>query len=300
MTNKQLNFPVIPRHTFLKMLFFFVSLLLLFYLFLIMPNVTHHEETKAFSNHLFAHRGLYDNACLVPENSLLAFQRAINNGYGIELDVQLTKDNVPVVAHDYSLQRLTGDNVLISSLTYEELITYRLFDTNEHIPTLHEALKLINGQVPVMIELKVGLSYSKTCRNVAPILKAYRGSYAVISFSPLVLKWFKENMPDTLRGQLSTNYAKDQMNATPILKFLLSHLMLNFISRPDFISYKYAYAYEPSLNICKKVFSCPTAAWTIKNEEQYEKANAHFDMIVFDSFSPPNQEDEFSRLIPVQ
>lgn len=299
MKNKRPIFHVMPRHTFLKMLFFFISFLFMLYLFLIMPNVTHHEEMKAFSSHIFAHRGLYDNACLVPENSLLAFQRAINNGYGIELDVQLTKDNVPVVAHDYSLQRVTGDNILISSLTYEQLLEYRLFNTSEHIPTLEEALRLINGRVPVMIELKVGLSYNKTCLKVAPILKAYHGSYAVISFSPLVLKWFKENMPDTLRGQLSTNYAKDKMNATPILKFLLSHLMLNFISRPDFISYNYAYAFEPSLNICKKIFLCPTAAWTIKNEEQYQKASQHFDMIVFDSFSPPIKEDELSSFIPV-
>lgn len=291
------NIRPIARHTFLKMLFFIAAFCLAIYLFLIMPSLQHRKEMTVFYQTLFAHRGLYDNTCLVPENSLLAFQRAINNDYGIELDVQLTKDNVPVVVHDYNLERVTGDNVLVSRLTYKELSEYHLFNTDEQIPTLKEALKLINGRVPVMIELKVGVNYTQTCRYVAPILKNYYGDYAVISFSPLVLKWFKENMPGTLRGQLSTNYTKDHMQATPTLEFLLTHLMFNFMSRPDFISYNYKYASNPSLNICKKLFLCPTAAWTIKNEAQYEEASEHFDIIVFDSFSPTLPENHF---LPVE
>ena len=281
---------MIPRKKWLQWMLFFTSFFILIYLFLIMPNLTRREALSPFENHLFAHRGLFDNTCYVPENSLLAFQRAIDYGYGIELDVQLTKDKVPVVLHDYDLNRVSGENVQVSSLTFEELSAYRLFNSSEYIPSLKEALELIDGQVPLMIELKVGLSYKETCQKVANVLKTYKGQYCVISFSPLALQWFKQQMPQVIRGQLSTNFFKDHIGGPSTIKFMLTHLLLNFLSRPDFISYNCKYESNPSLNICKNLFVIPIAMWTVRNQEEYEELIKSYNIIVFDSFIPHSPE----------
>lgn len=282
---------VFPRKKWIQLIIFFTSFFILIYLFLIMPNLSRRESLDSFQNCLFAHRGLFDNTCYVPENSLLAFQKAIDNGYGIELDVQLTKDKVPVVLHDYNLERVCGENIQVSSLTFEELSTYKLYHSSESIPSLAEALNLIDGQVPLMIELKVGLSYTETCQKVANVLKPYKGQYCIISFSPLALQWFKEKMPNVIRGQLSTNFFKDDINGSPTIQFMLTHLLLNFASRPDFISYNCKYESNPSLNICKNLFGVPIAMWTVRNEEQYEELSQKYNMIVFDSFIPKPSEE---------
>ena len=271
----------------LNLIFILLGFILVVYLYLIMPNLTRQEDLQPFLTTHFAHRGIFDNRCYIPENSLVAFQKAIDYGYGIELDVQLTKDKVPVVAHDYNLNRLCNANINISSLTFEELSQYPLFQSIETIPSLEEALNLVDGQVPLMIELKVGLSYKETCKKVAQVLKDYKGDYCIISFSPLALHWFRSHMPQVIRGQLSTNYFKDYIDGTPTIKFMLSHLLLNFMSRPDFISYNYRYTSDFSLKICQYVFKTPIALWTIRDEENYNLLFKNYNMLLFDSFLPP-------------
>lgn len=286
-----LKHEIVPEKRWFNFLLIIAGFSIVVYLYLIMPNLTRQNELEPFRNCLFAHRGLFDNRCYVPENSLLAFQKAIDHGYGIELDVQLTKDKIPVVAHDYSLNRVCGKDIKISDLTYEELTQYKLFNSKEGIPTLEETLTLVDGQVPLMIELKVGLSYKETCRQIASVLKNYKGHYCIISFSPLVLQWFREQMPTVIRGQLSTNFFKDHIDGTPTIKFMLSHLLLNFLSRPDFISYSCKYESNPSLRLCKNLFGAPIALWTIKNEVQYNEVIQNYNIIVFDSFLPPTYEE---------
>lgn len=274
------------RKKVILLVFLVTSLTIMLYFFLVLPNLSRQNELAPLKNCLFAHRGLFDNTAGIPENSLLSFQKAIDAGYGIELDVQLTKDKVPVVLHDYNLKRPSGKNIQVSKLTYEQLSQYRLFDSDQPIPSLEEALELIDGQVPVMIELKVGLSYTETCRRVAAALKDYHGYYCIISFSPLALGWFRQKMPQVIRGQLSTNFYKDHIDGTPTIKFMLTHLLLNFISRPDFISYNCKYESNPSLNLCKNLFGTPVAMWTIRDQVQYDEISRNYNMIVFDSFIP--------------
>ena len=285
---------IIPQKRWFNVFLIVTGFIIVVYLFLIMPDLTRPKELEPFRNCLFAHRGLFDNRCYVPENSLIAFQNAIDHGYGIELDVQLTKDKVPVVAHDYTLKRVCGKDVKIADLTLKELRDYKLFYSNEGIPTLKETLDLVDGQIPLMIELKVGLNYKETCRRVAAELENYHGHYCIISFSPLVLQWFREKMPDVIRGQLSTNFFKDHIDGTPVIKFMLSHLLLNFLSRPDFISYSCKYDSDPSLQLCKNLFGAPIAMWTIRNEEQYNEVIQNYDMIVFDGFLPPSYDEPLS------
>lgn len=284
----------LPYIRYIKLICFLSSFSIITYLFLIMPNLTHSDRLSPLTNCLFAHRGLFDNTCYIPENSLSSFQKAIDYGYGIELDVQLTKDNIPVVFHDYTLERVCGENRSVSQLIYEELSSYYLFNSSEHIPTLTEALQLINGQVPLMIEIKANVNYKEICRQIANVLKSYRGYYCIISFNPFVLEWFKQAMPSVIRGQLSTDFFKDRISGTPTVKFMLTHLLLNCISRPDFISYNCKYISNPSLNICRSLFDIPIVLWTVRSEDQYAEISEHYNVIVFDSFIPELEtEPEF-------
>ena len=277
-----------PRN--LKKIIYFMLIMTSFtcitYLFLVLPNLSRQKALVAFQTTSFAHRGLFDNRCYIPENSLAAFQKAIDYGYGIEMDVQLTKDKVPVVAHDYNLKRVCGEDVLISSLTFEELSKYTLFNSSEHIPSLEEALNLIDEQVPIMVEIKAGFNYHETCKHVNAYLSDYNGIFSVIAFSPLVLQWFKEHNPDIIRGQLSTNHMANDFAKAPITKFLLTHLMLNCLSRPDLILYNAQYEKNFSLNLCKKLFNSPVAIWTIKNEQDYHRVTTQNNIAIFDNFSP--------------
>lgn len=261
---------------------------LLGYLFLIMPNVSRHKDLSMWSEFDFAHRGLFNNEEKVPENSLLAFQHAIDAGYGIELDIQLTKDLVPVVLHDENLKRVSGIDVNINDLTVDELVNYTLEGTNETIPTLQQALELINGQVPVMVEIKLdgNMPYEDICQQTAAVLENYSGEYSVISFNPYVLQWFRKNQPETLRGQLSQKFIGENDDLSPTVRFLLTHLLTNVLSRPDFISYNYNDVNNTSVSLCRNIFNTPIALWTIANEETYHSLRNNFDMMVFDGFVP--------------
>lgn len=258
------------------------------YLFLVMPNLFRHQEVEKWSQFDFAHRGLFNNEENIPENSLTAFQKAIDEGYGIELDVQLTKDLVPVVVHDDNLKRVCNVDANVSDLTAHELFDYPLFNANETVPTLDQALMLIGGQVPVMVEIKVdgAQEFQAICEKTAEILEDYQGDCSVISFNPYVLQWFRKNQPEILRGQLSKNFTEEDANLSPTIRFLLTHLLTNFLSRPDFISYNYEDLGNTSVSLCKTIFNTPIALWTIANEETYQSFSNQFDMMVFDGFIP--------------
>ena len=148
-----------------------------------------------------AHRGLHDDSA--PENSLASFKKAIENGYAIELDVRPLADGTIVVFHDEALGRMTGADGFISNYTYDDIKDLRLLKTTEKIPTLEETLKFVNGQTPILIEIKnmgkVGFE-----KNIWKILSSYKGEYAVQSFNPYSLEWFKINAPHVKRGQVAS------------------------------------------------------------------------------------------------
>ncbi len=272
-----------------KYLFSFFALILalsLAYLFCIMPNLSRKEQMQSFTSRLYAHRGLFDNTSDHPENSLPAFQRAVQEGYAIELDVQLTKDKVPIVIHDTNLERISGMPKQISQLTYAELSSYRIFDSKEQVPLLKDVLSLVDGKVPLMVELKTSWNYKETCQIVTSILDEYEGPYCIISFNPLALEWFKQNKPHVLRGQLATDDLQEKISGNPIVQFALTHLLTNFISRPDFISYGYKYSDNFSLKLCKHLFGTPIAGWTISSQQLYDDNKNIFDIVVFDQFIP--------------
>lgn len=259
-------------------------LFILGYLYMIMPKMFHRANFKEFEGWHYAHRGLHNNNSDAPENSLAAFQLAVSSHYGIELDVQLTKDNIPVVIHDNSILRVCGVNKKVKELSLRELRKYKLYHSNETIPTLEEALKIINGKVPLILEYKSETANDLIYKLVSKMLNEYKGIYCVESFNPICLMWYKKNYPKVIRGQLSSHLLKDSEPGNRILFFFLQNLLLNFIAKPDFIAYNFKHRKMPSFLLCRNLFKTKCFAWTIRSKKQYDSCKEDFDYFIFDSF----------------
>ena len=268
-----------------------VSLIVIFavlYVFLTLPRVFDSANMDLLKID-YAHRGLHGNG--IPENSLAAYSNAIDNGYGIEIDVQLSSDGEIFVFHDHSAARMCGIDKKLSEMTAEEIKTLRLADTDEHIPTLAEVLTLVDARGPLLIEVKYYAETTKLCTLLAEALDSYDGSFAVQSFDPRVLRYFKKYRPRFARGQLVTKAAKrserkgtDAQN--PFVSFLLNHLLLNVLSRPDFISIQKNHTRELGFIIATEVFKAKAFIWTVKNDKQYEffKKQGYFS--IFENIRP--------------
>ena len=237
---------------------------------------------------LYAHRGLFDNDAGIPENSMKAFGRAVEAGYGIELDVQLTKDGIPVIFHDFTLERMCGISEKVVSLTYEQLNKLTLLNTDEKIPTLSGFLDMVGGAVPLIVELKIESTGVALCPAVQKLLDDYKGVYCIESFNPLALLWYRVKRNEVMRGQLSTNFRYDGNYKTP-LYFILTHLLTNFITAPDFIAYNIKFKNEPSRLICRKLYKNLAAAWTVKSQQELDSLKNDFDLFIFDSFIPAEE-----------
>lgn len=264
----------------------FIALLILLYLLAIMPKLKKNPAIKQFDGWLYAHRGLHNNKSNAPENSLAAFKAAVEHGYGIELDVQLTKDKVPVVIHDYDLNRACKVDKKVADLTYDELKKYKLFKSKERIPTFREVLNCIGGKVPVIVELKIPWDPKETCEIASKELKKYKGLYCIESFNPLGLIWYRKHYPNVVRGQLSTDFVKDNIEGNKVQFFLLKNLLFNFLTKPDFIAYHHIYKNALSFTICRKLYKTKAVAWTIKSQQELEDNKDCFEWFIFDKFDP--------------
>ena len=188
-----------------------ILIIALVYLFLISPSLKRHKDEEKLKGLYIAHRGLHNIDNSIPENSMLAFKKAIEGGFAIENDIHLTKDGEVVVFHDDTLTRVCGVEGKVEDKTLAELKELNLLGTNEKIPTLRECLELVGGRVPLLIEFKVVGGNAKALSEKAnEILKDYEGLYFVQSFYPNVLSWYKKNRPDICRGQLSTAFKGEE------------------------------------------------------------------------------------------
>lgn len=256
------------------------------YLLCLKPNTGRRDQMRPFEKVYIAHRGLFDNNSLYPENSLPAFKRAVSRGYGIELDVQLTADHELVVFHDATIKRMCGVTKILHECTYDELQQYRLGISAEKIPLFSEALNIIRGKVPLIIEIKPEGDCIETARTLSEMLKEYPGTYCIESFHPFAVGWYRKHHPEVLRGQLSTNYTKQGELRSWIERFVLSNLLLNFYAKPDFIAYNHKYSSQFSYRLCRKLYDVENVAWTIKTQEELENAKEIFQVFIFDSFIP--------------
>ena len=254
------------------------------YLLLIMPRVNGGPDRSPFMEHYYAHRGFHDNNTDAPENSKPAFKAAVANGYGIELDVLLTKDNIPVVYHDEKIQRGLKQPGYIWDYTYDELMQFELFNSKERIPKLKEVLDIVDAKVPLIVEIKCENGNTKVCEEAYRVLKDYKGVYCIENFHQLAVRWFKKNVPHILRGQLASDFYKSG-DKRPYM-FVHGHLMFNFLGRPDFISYDCQYPDELSGRICKKLFKSLPVAWTIRSQQKLDEVKDKFALFIFEGFRP--------------
>lgn len=262
-----------------------IVVVFLLYLLMVMPRMADKPDPLPFEKVLYAHRGLHDNQSQAPENSMAAFRRAVEAGYGIEMDIQLTKDKVPVVFHDFTLKRICGAEGKVSDYTYEELQQFRLCRSEERIPGFQDVLDMVGGRVPLIVEFKIERLDVSLCPIADKLLRDYKGLYCMESFNPLGVWWYRRHHREVMRGQLADAFHREK-EYRGILYFILENLLLNFITKPDFVAYNHRHASMVSRRICHGLYHNTAAAWTIKNEEELAEAKKHFDIYIFDSFIP--------------
>lgn len=255
------------------------------YCICVKPN-NHQERMEPFKDYKFAHRGFYNNKEKCPENSIPAFKKATILGFGIELDVQKTSDGKLVVFHDESLERMCGKDKRLTDCTYKELRSYNLAGSDEKIPTLNEVLKIVNGKVPLIIEIKPEGDWKETTKLLSKRMEKYNGTYCVESFQPLAVALYKKLQPQIPRGQLASDMFKEGDKNNFVVKFLCTNLLLNFLSKPDFIAYNHLYSDNLSYRVLRKLFSVTNVAWTVKNRKELAKVRKVFDIFIFEGFLP--------------
>lgn len=247
----------------------------------VLPGRISRRQRNIFRGVNYAHRGLHSRDRSVPENSLPAFRRAAAEGYGIELDVQLSRDGKVVVFHDDTLDRVCGVHARVDDLTWDELSALRLCGTEERIPLFSEVLKSINGCEALIVELKNGPRNRELCEKTLALLSEYRGNVCIESFNPLIVAWFRFHAPDMVRGQLATtvqNYRDD--NITGFKAFALHNTLLNFLARPQFIAYRVGRR-PPLVRLCTRLGAL-NIGWT-SHEPRNEKGR---DGVIFEFYRP--------------
>ena len=267
-----------------------IIIIAVIYVFLTMPRVFDSANMDLLATD-YAHRGLHNDS--IPENSLSAFKNALDHSYGIELDVQLSSDGEIFVFHYKNVASMCGVKKDLTAMTSEEIKQLRLLATDEQIPTFDEVLTLIDGRVPILIEVKYYANNEKLCAKLAETLDNYIGSFAIQSFDPRILRYFKKYRPRFARGQLVGKNKKNHKKKTsqsdmqnPIVAFALTHLLFNFLSRPDFISIQSNHTKELGFVLATEAFHAKGFIWTVKKEKHHHffKRQGYFS--IFETFMP--------------
>ena len=259
-----------------------LAVFLALWLFLIAPRARK-EAMKPFMRP-YAHRGLWNKT--IPENSLAAFDRAAENGFAIELDVQLSGDGVVMVFHDYTLGRMCGVDAKLADYTAAELGALALDGTEQTVPTLREVLDVVAGRVPLLIELKGESGNTAVVPATLAELADYKGEWCMESFNPLLLRAVKKQAPHVVRGLLSTDLIKEKKDGSRARNFALSALLFTFLCRPAFHAYDHKHAKRLALCVGIRLFGAAPVVYTIQSEADY---NAYLDKgipSIFEGFVP--------------
>jgi len=245
-----------------------------------------HSGLQDLRGWAYAHRGLHGDGA--PENSLEAFRRAVDAGYGSELDVHLLADGQLAVIHDSALQRTTGLDGRVEDLTAAQLKNCRLEGTDQHIPTFEEVLTVYSGKAPLIVELKpVGNNHDALCARVCAALDKYTGVYCIESFDPRCVYWFRKHRPDVIRGQLTENFFKAKHSKLPFLaKFMMKVQLLNFLTMPDFVAYKFRDRKNFSNFLCRRLWGVQGVTWTLYDCREFDQAVKEGWIPIFEGFRP--------------
>jgi glycerophosphoryl diester phosphodiesterase len=218
----------------------------------------------------YAHRGLHDAEA--PENSLAAFAGALERGMGVECDIQRSRDHAAMLLHDWELERLTGLSGPTASYSAEELARIAFLDSEHMLARLDDLLALVEGRVPILIEIKSRRRYDveDSCVAVCEALAGYDGLHAVMSFDPRVSRWFRKHSPHTVQGLVMR---EDHHGMTQ--KAWQRHLAL-WLARPDFIAYHVAALPNPMIASLRAA-GMPVLTWTVDTPELLQRARRHAD-----------------------
>jgi glycerophosphoryl diester phosphodiesterase len=179
-----------------------------------------------------ANRGLYNTTC-TPENSYLAFEKAIEHNYAIQLDVQLSKDHQVIVCHDENLQRLTGMDWDIAKTTYSKIKRLTLKNSKEKIPLLKDVLHFVHGKVPILIKIQSSKKDGQFEKCICEMVNSYKGALAIESNNHFTVKWFKQHCAHIARGQIIVHTKRSSFN---FIATSMKHLYHNWLNKPDFIT----------------------------------------------------------------
>lgn len=267
--------------------------------FAVAPRFSGNKALRAhwdeFKKYRYAHRGLHDIKQGIPENSLAAFRRAAEHGFGSELDVHLTADGQVVVVHDSHLQRLCGVDCVVEDCTLEQLRTYRLLNTEAGIPTFAEVLSCYdwNGEdelpAPLIVEVKTyGGNAAAVTEQVMKILDRHSVRAAVESFDPMALRWLRVHRPEVLRGQLAENFLTDDTTSdlSAPKKAAGTALFGNSLSRPDFIAYRFEDRKNPFVDLACNKMGAHLVTWTITSEADLITSEMEGAPGIFEGFVP--------------
>ena len=270
---------------------FILLLLLLIYAVIILPRLPRRDISALMGKH-YAHRGLWNtnepDEANRPENSLAGFRAAVEAGYGIELDVHLTRDGHMVVHHDDSLKRLTGTDIRIAESTLEEIRACKL-PNGEPVPTYDEVLDTVAGRIPMIVEVKVeNRNHAALSKAVYERMQRYDGPWCMESFDPWAVEWFRRNAPEIIRGQLASNEAGKGKTVKLWLRNLgMSAMIQNWWSRPDFVAYNAKSVKWHTLSIHLLRLMKPWfVAWTVRSQEEMDRNRKHYDLQIFEKFIP--------------
>ena len=252
-------------------------LALIYLLFLIRPRKDV-KPSDALICH-YAHRGLHNKE--IPENSLAAFEAACKAGYGMELDVQLSRDGVVMVFHDYTLLRMTGCNKKLCELDSNELSSLTLSGSDQTIPTFEHVLALVDGRAPILIEIKGEDNNTLICEKVAALLKDYKGPYCLESFNPKFIGTMKKHLPKAYRGLLYANVCRAKRKG-PVLSILLTAMAFNAMAKPHFIAYNKEDRDSLPVKIATKLYGAQSFVWTLNTAEEFEKAKSLGEWVIFE------------------
>ena len=254
------------------------------WLALIMPARSAKAQRAPFYGRTFAHRGLFSADQSVPENSLSAFAAAVEADYGVELDVQLTRDKQVVVFHDDDLLRACGIDARVDAYTFEELQAFPLFGTEARIPLFTDVLATIHGAIPMIVELKSGGDWKTLCPLTLELLTAYKGDYCVESFHPMLVRWFYQNAPQILRGQLSEAARYSRKDLPLYQAIMLSRGLTNILTHPHFIAYRVG---EKCLSVrLSEAMGAMRVCWTARPTDDHAKLTRQNDAIIFEHYRP--------------
>ena len=248
---------------------------------LLAPGQAADSKKTPFLGRNFAHRGLHSEDQSVPENSMKAFALAAEAGYGMELDVQLSKDGQVVVFHDDTLDRACGVAARVDELDYAELQRLSLFGTEERIPRFSEVLALVGGRTPLIVELKNGPRNDELCEKTWELLRKYPGASCVESFNPLIVAWFRFHAPTVLRGQLAQlpeEYVRGGRSIAEAV--ILGNTLLNVAARPQFIAYRIGP--KPAAVRFAEALGAMPFGWTSHSRD----SEAGRDAVIFEYYRP--------------